>query len=120
MTTNESKCSVGLGPSRKALTSRWLACCVGWMVGLGSLLLLSPSGHAEQYAAATEVDRSCDGLAAQARRLADELGMPADRRDQALARLRDAFLHGKISAFSKDASLNGITRAITSCTLSLW
>lgn len=54
------------------------------------------------------------------RRLADELGMPADRRDQALARLRDAFLHGKISAFSKDASLNGITRAITSCTLSLW
>ncbi len=73
MTTNESKCSVGLGPSRKALTSRWLACCVlraaccvGWTVGLGSLLLLSPSGHAEQYAAATEVDRSCDGLAAQA------------------------------------------------------
>jgi hypothetical protein len=55
-----------------------------------------------------EVDRSYDALEAHARQLADELGMPADRRDLALARLRGAFLNGKISAFSKDASLNGI------------
>lgn len=60
--------SVAKGPDVPMACVLRAACCVlcGGMVGLGSLLLLSPSGHAEQYAAATEVDRSCDGLAAQA------------------------------------------------------
>ena len=55
--------SVGLGPSRKALTSRWLACCVGWTVGLGPLLLGRSVGTRRAVCGSDEVDRCCDGPA---------------------------------------------------------
>lgn len=43
-----------------------------------------------------------------ARWLADSIGMPMERRDIMLARLREAIAHGKIAAFAKDQRISGI------------
>lgn len=78
-------------------------------LGLWGLLAAHPEVLAKSPAPATVVhERSYEALEKHARSLADEIGMPADRRDLALSRLRTAFENGKIAAFSKDATLNGI------------
>lgn len=53
-------------------------------------------------------DRSHDEMEQDLRRLAAGIGMPAERREAALGRLRTALLRGKIAAFAKDVSINGI------------
>ncbi len=106
MTTTVSTRAEVPFPSNRKTASVRLAGCAMWLLGLGAALVAAPSVYANAPVAAS--DRSYDALEAQARSLADELGMPADRRDLALTRLRAAFLNGKVAAFSKDASVNGI------------
>jgi len=60
-----------------------------------------PKAHGQQ-------DRSYDDLTADAKRLAAALGMPSDRRDVALSRLHKALASGRVAAFAKDASINGV------------
>lgn len=104
MTTTVAKCSVDPFPSKQTIASWCLARCAVWLLGLLVTVTSVPSG----WASAPAADHSYDALEAQARSLADELGMPVDRRDLALTRLRNAFLNGKVAAFSKDAGINGI------------
>jgi hypothetical protein len=57
---------------------------------------------------APRAERIKDPMEADARRLADALGMPGDRREAALVRLRTAIASGKIAAFASNGSMNGI------------
>jgi len=52
--------------------------------------------------------RSYDELEATARRLALAIGMPPERQQVALGRLRTAFQKGKVAAFAGGVSINGI------------
>lgn len=87
---------------------------------LGALALLAavPAiSHAQNAAppppvaaalAAPAADNSYEAMEAAARRLAAGIRMPAEKQELALARLREAFLRGKIGAFAKDANIHGI------------
>lgn len=68
----------------------------------------SPDGSAPAKGARGGRDRSYDDLTKDATRLAVALGMPSDRRDLALGRLRKALTEGRVAAFAKDASVNGV------------
>lgn len=52
--------------------------------------------------------RSYEELEATARRLAAALGMPAEREEVSLGRLRAAFQSGKVAAFAGGATINGV------------
>ena len=79
------------------------------VLGLLGVVAAEPAVLAKSQVSATIVhERSYESLEKHARRLADDIGMPADRRDLALSRLRTAFENGKIGAFSKESTLNGI------------
>lgn len=77
---------------------------------LGSLLLtVSPTlAKSPSVEPETVSTRAYSAMEGHARKLGDELGMPAERRDIALGRLRTAFESGKIAAFSKEATVTGI------------
>jgi len=79
-------------------------------LSLASLLLSASPSLAKTPSVGPEAvhQRAYQAMEVHARKLADELGMPADRRDLALGRLRTAFESGKIAAFSKEATVSGI------------
>ena len=58
--------------------------------------------------AAPDPGRSYEQLEATARRLAAAIGMPPERQQLALGRLRTAFENGKVAAFSSGGGINGI------------
>ncbi len=75
----------------------------------GLLLTLSPAlAKAPSVEPETVSTRAYQSMEGHARKLGDELGMPPERRDIALGRLRTAFESGKIAAFSKEATVTGI------------
>lgn len=83
---------------------------VGRLVILASLGvgMVGPiAGHAKKEPQAS-ANRSYDDMEASARRLAAGIGMPGDKQELALVRLREAFMRGKVAAFAKDGSINGI------------
>ncbi|MBL9042125.1 MAG: hypothetical protein JNM83_11015 [Myxococcales bacterium] len=81
-----------------------------WSLGLLSIFAPAAFSSAKPPTVGPEAvnQRSYHALEEHARHLADDLGMPADRRDLAMGRLRTAFESGKIAAFSKEATVSGI------------
>lgn len=63
---------------------------------------------AAPQAPAAGANRSYDELEATAQRLALAIGMPPERQQLALGRLRTAFQRGKVAAFAGGGAINGI------------
>ena len=83
-----------------------------WLLAL-SLMVATPTAATANAPGAgkpahSKQDRSYDDLTTDAKRLAAALGMPSDRRDAALSRLNKALVSGRVAAFAKDASINGV------------
>ena len=92
--------------SRVLLCSIVLGSTGGLLPSMGAWA--SPAGAVPAKGARGGRDQSYDDLTRDATRLAAALGMPNDRRDVALGRLRKALTEGRVAAFAKDASVNGV------------
>lgn len=100
----QRKISVGV---RSVPGSAWL------LSGVLGVAVVSAPVHADpatapKKSAGHRADSTYDDLAQEAKRLAAELGMPTDRRDNALYRLKKALTEGRVAAFSHDAPINGV------------